>query len=50
MSVAQQTRGRLNMQPPRFDIYASQSRTENARSCADRVPSAQTVILPVPTS
>ena len=34
-SAAQQTRGRLNMQPPGLNIYASQSRTENARSCRE---------------
>ena len=27
--------GRLNMQPPGLNIYAPQSRTENARSCRD---------------
>jgi len=33
MSAAQPTRCRLNMQPPGLNIYASQSRTENSRSC-----------------
>jgi hypothetical protein len=33
MSVDQQTRRRLNMQPCSLNIYAAQSHTENARTC-----------------
>ena len=33
MSAAQQNRCRLDIQPPGLNIYASQSRTENARTC-----------------
>jgi hypothetical protein len=36
MSAAQQSRCRLDMQPPGLNIYASQSRTANARTC--RIP------------
>ena len=39
MSAAQQTRGRLNMQPPGLNIYASQSRTPRSRSCREQGPS-----------
>lgn len=38
MSAAQHTqqyRCRLDMQPPGLNIYASQSRTKNARTCRD---------------
>jgi len=35
MSAAQPTRGRLNMQPPGLNSYASPSCTENARTCRE---------------
>src|SRR5260370_4380335 len=34
-SAAGQPHGQLNMQPPGLNIYASQSRTGNARTCRD---------------
>ena len=46
MSVVQPTRGRLNVQPPGLDLYASQSCEENARICRrPRDPGDERVLM-----